>query len=152
MREHDFIERTQISLTSWNTLKINSRTNRGTSEGSETSADEYSTSRIQFCVVCFCLGIIWKVILKKKRSKIHFTKIDQADLDSPHRELSNGGLGIVVALTFFSGIIFCLLVLGVQSSCRLKTHSKLICQCRSACRELLLAITQKPSELGVNCS
>ena len=32
------------------------------------------------------------------RSKINFTKIDQADLDSPRRELSNGGLGIVAAL------------------------------------------------------
>ena len=27
-----------------------------------------------------------------------FTKIDPADLDSPHRELSNGGLKSVVAL------------------------------------------------------
>ena len=37
---------------------LNSRTNRGTSEGSETSADEYSTRRIQICVVYFCLGFI----------------------------------------------------------------------------------------------
>ena len=56
-------------------------------------------------MVYFCSGIIWKVILKK-RSKIYFTKIDQADLDSPRRELSNGVLGIVVALTVFSGINF----------------------------------------------
>ena len=34
------------------------------------------------------------------------TKIYTADLDSIRRELSNGGLGIVVALTVFSGIDF----------------------------------------------
>ena len=44
------------------------------------------------------LLIIFKAILKK-RSKINFTKIDQADLDSTRQELSNDGLGIVVALT-----------------------------------------------------
>ena len=77
--------------------------NRGTSEGSETLSDEYSTRRIQICMVCFCLGIIWKGILKK-RSKIYFIRIDQGGLDSPRQELSNVGLGIVVALTFFSGI------------------------------------------------
>ena len=38
---------------------------------------------------------------------MNFTKIDQADLDSPRRELSNGGLlESVVALTVFSGIDF----------------------------------------------
>ena len=38
---------------------------------------------------------------------MNFTKLDQADLDSPRRELSNGGLKIVVALiTVFSGIVF----------------------------------------------
>ena len=34
------------------------------------------------------------------------TKIVPADLDSPHRELSNGGLGIVVALLVRRGIDF----------------------------------------------
>ena len=34
------------------------------------------------------------------------TKIVQADLDSPRRELSNGGLGFVVALSVRSGIDF----------------------------------------------
>ena len=43
--------------------------------------------------------------------------IDQADLDSPRQELSNVGLGIVVALTVFSEIvIFCRLIRDVQSS------------------------------------
>ena len=37
---------------------------------------------------------------------MNFTKIDQADLDSPRRELSNGGLGIVVALLVRWGINF----------------------------------------------
>ena len=45
------------------------------------------------------------------------TKIDQTGLDSPRREFSNGGLGIVVALTVLGGIDFCRLVLDVQSSC-----------------------------------
>ena len=35
-----------------------------------------------------------------------FTKIDQADMDSPRWELSNGGLGIVVALAFFFRELF----------------------------------------------
>ena len=47
-----------------------------------------------------------------------FIKLDQADLDSPCRELSNSDLGIVVALVVRWQIIFCRLVLGVQSSCR----------------------------------
>ena len=34
------------------------------------------------------------------------TKIGQADLDSPRRELFNGGLGIVVALLVCSRIVF----------------------------------------------
>ena len=37
---------------------------------------------------------------------MNFTKIDQADLDSPCQELSNGGLGIVVAFPVCSGIEF----------------------------------------------
>ena len=34
----------------------------------------------------------------ENRSKMTFTKLDQAGLDSPRRELSNAGLGIVVPL------------------------------------------------------
>ena len=75
--------------------------NRGTSKGSETSADEYSTRRIQICVVYFCFGIISKVILKK-RSKIIFTNIYPADLDFLRRELSNGGLKSLVMVRFSS--------------------------------------------------
>ena len=37
---------------------------------------------------------------------MNFTKIVKADLDSPRRELSNGGLGIVVALSGFLAIDF----------------------------------------------
>ena len=46
------------------------------------------------------------------------TNKDTAYLDSSHRKLSNSGLRTVVALPVCSGIIFCRLVLGVQSSCR----------------------------------
>ena len=37
---------------------------------------------------------------------MNFTKIVKADLDSPRRELSNGGLGIVVACLGCRGINF----------------------------------------------
>ena len=45
------------------------------------------------------------------------TKIYFADLNSPCRELFNGGLGIVVALLVLWKIDFCPLILDVQSSC-----------------------------------
>ena len=35
------------------------------------------------------------------------TKMTHSYLDSPRRELSNGGLGIVVALLIRRGIVFC---------------------------------------------
>ena len=37
---------------------------------------------------------------------MNFTKIVKADFDSPRRELSNNGLGIVVALLVFPAINF----------------------------------------------
>ena len=46
-----------------------------------------------------------------------FTKIYPADLDSPRRELSNGGLESVAILLARWQINFCRLVLDVQSSC-----------------------------------
>ena len=39
-----------------------------------------------------------------------FTKLVKADLDSPRQELSNGGLGIAVALLVHSGMDFCVCV------------------------------------------
>ena len=44
--------------------------NQGTSKGSETSADEYSTRQIQICRVWSFLGDIWKVIPKWFAGKI----------------------------------------------------------------------------------
>ena len=41
---------------------------------------------------------------KNERSNRDFTKVVKAGLDSPRRELSNGGLGIVVALSVFPAI------------------------------------------------
>ena len=41
-----------------------------------------------------------------------FTKMDKAGLDSPCRELSNGGLGIVVALLVRWQIVFRVFLLG----------------------------------------
>ena len=46
------------------------------------------------------------------------TRTVQTDLDSAHRELSNGGLGIVVAPTVFFWINFHVFLLGVRSICR----------------------------------
>ena len=41
---------------------------------------------------------MFSLVSKTKRSKINFTKLYQADLDSTRRELSDGGLGIAVTL------------------------------------------------------
>ena len=46
----------------------------------------------------------------KKEVRRGFYKIVKADLDSPRQELSNGGLGFVLALPFFRELIFCVLV------------------------------------------
>ena len=46
-----------------------------------------------------------------------FTKLNQADLDFPCRELSNSGPGNAVALPFFQEVIFCVGALGVHFSC-----------------------------------
>ena len=101
----DNIERTQISLTSLPTLKINCRTNQGTSEGSETSADEYLTRRIRFFFGYFCSNSVFPY-LKNEISKMNFTKIVKADLNSPCRDLSNSGLRIVTVLSVFPVIDF----------------------------------------------
>ena len=37
---------------------------------------------------------------------MNVTKIVKTDLDSPRRELSDGGLGILVVLLFFPEIVF----------------------------------------------
>ena len=95
--EHDIIKHTQISSTSLTNLTINSRTNRGTSEGSETSEQEYLTRRILFFGFKF-VGALFSHVLKNKRPKKYYTKLNQKYLDSSCRELSNGGLGIVVVL------------------------------------------------------
>ena len=50
--------------------------------------------------------------MRKKRSEINFTKVAKADLDPPRQELSNGDLGIVVALSFSLQLIFCVFLLG----------------------------------------
>ena len=41
---------------------------------------------------------MFSLVSKVKRPKINFTIIYHEDLDSPHQELSNGGLGVVVTL------------------------------------------------------
>ena len=46
-----------------------------------------------------------------------FTKMVKRYFDSLRRELSNGGLGIVVAFLVFPEMDFYLLMLDVQSSC-----------------------------------
>ena len=65
-RGHDIIERTQISLTFLTNYNLKPDTNQGTSEGSETLAQGYSTRRIRFFAARRLLGDIWKVILKKE--------------------------------------------------------------------------------------
>ena len=58
------------------------------------------------------VGAMFSLVSKIKRSKINSTKTYQADLDSPRRELSNGGLGIVAALLVTGKSIFCVFILG----------------------------------------
>ena len=58
----------------------------------------------------------------KKRAKISFTEIDTAYLDSPRRELSNGGLGIVVALLVHWGVNFLCVSTGSQSNPTVKRN------------------------------
>ena len=48
---------------------------------------------------------------------MNFAKIVKSDLNSPRRELSDGGLGIFVAFMVFRQLMFCVFLLGVQSSC-----------------------------------
>ena len=97
---------------------------KGTSEGSETLADKYLMRRIRFCFDYFSLDIIWKVILK--RSKINFTKIVKACLNSPRQEFSNGGLGIVVVLLVCRQIDFfaCVSLIGIPAGAQ---GSKRLC-------------------------
>ena len=56
-------------------------------------------------VYIFVLALFLHVS-KHEKSKINFTKVYMAYVDSPCRELSNGGLGIVVALLVRWGINF----------------------------------------------
>ena len=93
MRKHSIIERTHTSLAS----KNNVSTNRGTSEGPETLTQEYLTRRIRFCLVYFCLVVIWKVTLKRGQ-KLITHKMYQADLGYLCRYLSVRGLEFVEAL------------------------------------------------------
>ena len=52
------------------------------------------------------VGTLFRKLSRKKRSKMDPTKMTHAYLNSPCRELSNGGLGIVVALLVRWGIMF----------------------------------------------
>ena len=88
---------------------------QGTSEGPETLAQDRLTRKIQFYLLHFCSDVICKVI-KKKRSKINRTKMDQADLDFPCQDFSVCGLGFVVPLSVCWKVIFRVCVLGVQYS------------------------------------
>ena len=53
----------------------------------------------------FCWGHV-STCFKNEEVKNDHRKIDPADLNSPRRELSNGGLGIVVALLVRWQIVF----------------------------------------------
>ena len=56
-------------------------------------------------------------LFRKKEVKNDDTNMYPEDLHSPRRELSNGGLGTIVALWFIRELIFRVFLLGVQSSC-----------------------------------
>ena len=116
MREHDIIELTRISLKSSTNLNINLPLIQGTSEGFETLELEYLTRRIQICRGYFCWDPVF-TCFKKKTPQIHFTKTVTEDLNSPRRELSNGGLRIVVTLLVCWEIDFLCVLADRQSGC-----------------------------------
>ena len=83
-REHDSIQCTQISLTSLTNQQINSRTNLGTSKGSETLADKYSTRQIWIFRLYFCSRMILKVILKRRGQNKFYKNIPgRSEYSSP---------------------------------------------------------------------
>jgi len=114
--KHDIIERTQISLTSLSTLKksipVQPEAPQKSLRPRQTSIQRGESNS----ALTILLGSYFHLFQKNKRSKINFTKTIKADLDSPRQELSNGGLGIVIALMEFSWEFFCWLVLDVKSS------------------------------------
>ena len=63
----------------------------------------------------FLFGHYLESSFEKKRSKLVHSKLFPADLDSPRRELSVRGFGLVVDLTFFWELICCVLLLRVQA-------------------------------------
>ena len=84
---------------------------------------EYLTRRIQICRVPFG----WNHILtcfKNKRSKNDHRKWNLKDLNSSCRELSDGGLGIVVALLVCWQINFSCACTGGQTQLYLKSKTK----------------------------
>ena len=87
-----------------------------TSEGSETSAQEYLTRQIRFCCDYFCSDIIWKVVFKRE-VKMDPMKIVTAGLDSPRQDVFVRGLGFVVHSPFgslanlFLVYVYCLFAL-----------------------------------------
>ena len=66
-------------------------------DNSETIAGKLSTRRIQICKVYFSVIIFWPLSFKTSKNMAP-TKTVRIDLNSPRRELSSDGLGIVVAL------------------------------------------------------
>ena len=68
------------------------------------------------CFDYFSLDKCLESSFKKKKSKMNFIEIVKVDLDSPRRELSNDGLGIVVAL-LVRWQKKCRFILEVLSSC-----------------------------------
>ena len=79
-------------------------------EGSETSAQGYSTRQIQSAMFIF-VQTLFRKLFRKKRSKMDHTKIDTADLDSSCWGLSACGLRFVVSLLIRPESDFCMRVL-----------------------------------------
>ena len=69
---------------------------------------------------------MFSLVLKIKRSNSDHRKIDPADLNSHRRELSNGGLGVVVTLLVFRKIDFCVCVLLVGNPAVLEDPKKMM--------------------------
>ena len=99
--------------------------NRGTSERSETSAQDGLMRQIWFCFVYFCSEIIWKVILKRGQNKFHKNRQSRFEFSSRRTFRTRSWK---CCNTFSWWLIFRVRLLGAQSSCRHCVNIMLSCQ------------------------
>ena len=115
--EYNIIERTQIRLTSLTNFKIKSRTNQGTSEGPETSIQEYSARRFWLFRVQVCWDPIFTCFEKYEAKKwIYKTEPKMSGFSSP-RSFQWWPRNCRSPYGFFRELTFRVCLRRFQSSC-----------------------------------